>query len=286
MSDSSDPQSSSLRRASNLQVRIVSSIVLIVAVLGVTWLGGTAFTVLAAAIAGAIFYEWTRMSRGEGSASHHATAAMLLGAVLILLLVGVEARLIFAATAIAVLLSALDGRLRGQGLGATAGLTYAALSGISLALLRGADSGGLAAILFLFATVWATDIMAYFVGRSLGGPRLAPAISPGKTWSGAIGGAIGGVLAGTAAAAAMGYSEVALAAAVALVLSMVSQVGDLFESWIKRRHGVKDSSQLIPGHGGVMDRVDGLVAAAFALYVMGALVLGAAGRPAHGIPLG
>lgn len=282
MSDSGDSQSNSPGRLSNLQVRIVSSVILIVAVLGVTWLGGTAFAVLAAAIAGAIFYEWTSMSRGEGSAGHHATAAVLLGAVLILLLPGLEAKLIFGAVAIAVLLSALDARLRSQRLGTTAGLAYAALSGVSLALLRDGDSRGLAAILFLFATVWATDIMAYFVGRSLGGPKLAPAISPGKTWSGAIGGAIGGVLAGTAAAAAMGHSEVAQAGAVALVLSVVSQLGDLFESWIKRRHGVKDSSQLIPGHGGVMDRVDGLVAAAFALYVIGAL-LGGADRPAHGI---
>ncbi|MGI6853131.1 phosphatidate cytidylyltransferase [Mesorhizobium sp. 1B3] len=267
---------------SNLQTRIVSSVVLIVAVMGVTWLGGTAFAMLAAAISGAIFYEWTRMSRGEGSAGHHATAAVLLGVVLILLLVGVEAKLIFGAAAIAILLSALDAKWRRQGLGTTAGLSYAALSGISLALLRDGDSRGLAAILFLFATVWVTDIMAYFVGRSLGGPKLAPAISPGKTWSGAIGGAIGGVLAGAGAAAATGYSEMALAGAVAFVLSVVSQVGDLFESWIKRRHGVKDSSQLIPGHGGVMDRVDGLVAAAFALYVIGAL-LGGAGRPAHGL---
>lgn len=282
MTDSGDSRSGSPGRLSNLQIRVVSSIVLIVAVLGVTWLGGTAFALLAAAISGAIFYEWSQMSRGEGRAAHHATAAVLLGAVLALLLLGLEARLIFGAAAIAVLLSALDARLRGQGLGTTVGLSYAALSGISLALLRDGDRQGLAAILFLFATVWATDIMAYFVGRSLGGPKLAPAISPGKTWSGAIGGAIGGVLAGAAAAAATGYSEVVLAGAVALVLSAVSQLGDLFESWIKRRHGVKDSSQLIPGHGGVMDRVDGLVAAAFALYVIGAL-LGGVGRPAHGI---
>ncbi|HWK66808.1 MAG TPA: phosphatidate cytidylyltransferase [Rhizobiaceae bacterium] len=282
MSDSDDPQSSAPRRLSNLQVRTVSSVVLIVAVLGVTWLGGTPFAILAAAISGAIFYEWTGMSRGESSTRHHTVAAVLLGAVLILLVLGVEEKLVVAATAVAILLSALDGRVRGQGLGTTVGLSYAALSGVSLALLRDGDSNGLAAILFLFATVWATDIMAYFVGRSLGGPKLAPAISPGKTWSGAIGGALGGVLAGTAAAAATGHSDLIPGAAVALVLSVVSQVGDLFESWIKRRRGVKDSSQLIPGHGGVMDRVDGLVAAAFALYVIGAL-LGGAGRPGHGL---
>jgi phosphatidate cytidylyltransferase len=281
MSNNGDSHSGPTGRLNNLQVRVVSSVVLIVAVLCLTWLGGAAFTLLAAAISGAIFYEWISMSRGD-SAGHHVTAAALLAAVLVLLLVGVEVELIFGATAVAVLLSALDARWRGQGYGTTAGLVYAALSGISLALLRDDDSQGLAAILFLFAIVWATDIMAYFVGRSLGGPKLAPSISPGKTWSGAIGGAVGGVVAGAAAASVMGYSDVAAAGIVALVLSVVSQLGDLFESWIKRRHGVKDSSQLIPGHGGVMDRVDGLVAAAFALYVIGAL-LGRPISPAHGI---
>jgi phosphatidate cytidylyltransferase len=281
MSNNGDSQSGPTGRLSNLQVRVVSSVVLIVAVLCLTWLGGAAFTLLAAAISGAIFYEWISMSRGD-SAGHHVTAAALLAAVLVLLLVGVEVELIFGATAVAVLLSALDARWRGQGYGTTAGLVYAALSGISLALLRDDDSQGLAAILFLFAIVWATDIMAYFVGRSLGGPKLAPSISPGKTWSGAIGGAVGGVVAGAAVASVVGYSDVAAAGIVALVLSVVSQLGDLFESWIKRRHGVKDSSQLIPGHGGVMDRVDGLVAAAFALYVIGAL-LGRPISPAHGI---
>lgn len=272
----------SAERLTNLQVRIVSSVFLIVAVLGLTWLGGTAFALLAAAISAAIFYEWTGMSRGEGGAGHRVTAAVLLGFVLALLLLGVEARLVFGAAAVAALLCALDARWRAQGLGTTAGLIYAALSGVSLALLRDSDDQGLAAILFLFATVWATDIMAYFVGRTVGGPKLAPAISPGKTWSGAIGGAVGGVLAGVATAAVTGYASLVVAACVALSLSAVSQLGDLFESWIKRRHGVKDSSRLIPGHGGVMDRVDGLVAAAFMLYLIGAL-LGGVGRPAHGI---
>jgi phosphatidate cytidylyltransferase len=146
---------------------------------------------------------------------------------------------------------------------------------LSLAWLRDADHAGLVAILFLFAVVWATDIAAFFVGRSLGGPKLAPAISPGKTQSGALGGAAGGVLAGVALAAFADLDNLPLMALLAFLLSVVSQIGDLFESWVKRRHGVKDSGNLIPGHGGVMDRVDGLVAAAFALYVVGALLSGA-----------
>ncbi len=153
---------------------------------------------------------------------------------------------------------------------------------LSLAYLRDSDTPGLIAILFLFAVVWATDILAYFVGRAVGGPKLAPSISPGKTQSGALGGAVGGVIAGVLLAMAAGVPNLLTIAVVALVLSIVAQAGDLFESWIKRRHGVKDSGWIIPGHGGVMDRVDGLVAAGFALYVLGSL-FGGMETPAHGL---
>jgi phosphatidate cytidylyltransferase len=162
------------------------------------------------------------------------------------------------------------------------GIAYAALSGFSLAFLRDGDRSGLLAILFLFAVVWATDIFAYFVGRAVGGPKLAPAISPGKTRSGALGGAAGGVIAGMLVGLFAGTGDLVRLGLVALVLSIVAQAGDLLESWVKRRHGRKDSSQLIPGHGGVMDRVDGLVAAALALYVIGWLSAGAE-HPAHGL---
>ncbi len=150
------------------------------------------------------------------------------------------------------------------------GLAYAALPAIALSLLRGSDLAGLMAILFLFAVVWATDIFAYFVGRAVGGAKLAPRISPGKTWSGALGGAAAAVLAGALFSPWLAAGALSLGLA-ALVLSAISQVGDLFESAVKRRAGVKDSSHLIPGHGGVMDRVDGLVAAAVALYLIGAV---------------
>src|SRR5690606_13899764 len=123
------------------------------------------------------------------------------------------------------------------------------------------------------AVVWVTDILAYFVGKAVGGPKLAPSISPGKTWSGAIGGAAGGTLAGLIVAQFVPTTAgMAVICVAALALSVVSQAGDLFESSLKRRFSVKDSGRIIPGHGGVMDRVDGLVAAAFALYLAGALV--------------
>jgi phosphatidate cytidylyltransferase len=159
------------------------------------------------------------------------------------------------------------------------GFLYVALPSFALLVLHWI---WFAIVFWAMIVTWATDICAYFVGRSLGGAKLAPSISPGKTQSGAIGGAVGGVLAGIALAAWAGLGNLPLLAVVALLLSIVSQAGDLFESWVKRRHGVKDSGNIIPGHGGVMDRVDGLVAAAFALYAIG-FMLGNADKPAQAL---
>ena len=180
------------RQMSNLQLRVISSVVLIVAVLTVTWFGGVAFRILSAAIAGAMFYEWCAMSRSAAGAAagsrHQLVAAVLLGVVLLALALGYSAAGVLVLLALSVLASLLDCKIGGQGSWAPAGLAYAGLSGVSLAWLRDGDQAGLLAILFLFAVVWATDIAAYFVGRSLGGPKLAPSISPGKTQSGASSG--------------------------------------------------------------------------------------------------
>ena len=267
---------------SNLQLRIVSSVVLIVAVLAVTFIGGVAFRLLSALIAAVMFYEWCTISRNAPAARNPLVAAALLAVVLLALVLGYSAAGVLVLLALSVLASMVDSKIAGQGSWAPAGLAYAGLSGVSLAWLRDGDQAGLLAILFLFAVVWATDIFAYFVGRSLGGPKLAPSISPGKTQSGALGGTLGGVVAGVALAAFAGLGNLPLLALVAFLLSVVSQVGDLFESWVKRRHGVKDSGNIIPGHGGVMDRVDGLVAAAFALYAIG-FMLGGADKPAQAL---
>jgi phosphatidate cytidylyltransferase len=264
----------------NLQLRVISGIVLAVVTLGLTSLGGLPFRLLAAAIAAAILYEWALMCRNATNGTHQLIAAAMLAGVLFLLASGQPANTVFLALAITLAAAALHAAASGQGAWTVSGFAYAALSGICLALLRGDDHSGLLAILFLFAVVWATDIFAYFVGRAIGGPKLAPAISPGKTWSGAIGGAAAGVAAGVLLAAIAGGGVSFLTVAAAAVLSAVSQAGDLLESWVKRRRGVKDSGSLIPGHGGVMDRVDGLVAAAFALYLIG-WAFGSADQPAH-----
>jgi phosphatidate cytidylyltransferase len=159
---------------------------------------------------------------------------------------------------------------------AAAGVIYAGIALISPIVLRSDPELGFAALLFLFATVWATDIFAYLVGRSLAGPLLWRRVSPKKTWAGAIGGLAGGIAAGSAVAYASAGTQPLVAGVLALILSIAAQLGDLLESWVKRRFDAKDASTLIPGHGGVMDRVDGLLLAALAAVLIGALRMGMA----------
>ncbi|MDM9629710.1 phosphatidate cytidylyltransferase [Rhizobium sp. S152] len=251
-----------------LRLRIISGIILAAVVLAATWYGGLAFRLLAALIGILIYYEWSTITRLQaenplanivGWIGQAAIAAAVIAAS-----AGTALVVLIVCFAVAIGFVLMDGTSRWF----PTGVIYAGLTGIALAGLRGADSAGLVAMLFLFAVVWATDILAYFVGRAIGGPKLAPRISPGKTWSGAIGGAVSAVIAGSLVAYFLVPGGVLWAALVALVLSACSQSGDLFESFIKRRFGVKDSSHLIPGHGGVMDRVDGLIFACFAAFLL------------------
>jgi phosphatidate cytidylyltransferase len=143
------------------------------------------------------------------------------------------------------------------------GLPYLGLAAVTLPWLRADPEVGLRNTLFVLSIVWASDIGAYMIGRLVGGPKLAPAISPGKTWSGAAGGLLGAVLAGTSVAA-FSAPEISAFRAIgpAIVLGVVSQSGDLLESALKRHFGVKDSGRIIPGHGGLLDRLDALLAVA------------------------
>jgi phosphatidate cytidylyltransferase len=267
---------------SNLKQRVISAIVMAALTLALTWLGGLPFRLFCAAITALIFYEWTRMARLGTVAALGFLPEALIVVFVGALIAGLPALWLLLLIAILAVVVGIATSIRGAAQWDASGVAYAALSGFSLAYLRDGDHSGLIAILFLFAVVWATDIAAYFVGRAVGGPKLAPSISPGKTQSGALGGAAGGLVAGLLLAIAAGAGNLVQLGLIALVLSIVSQIGDLFESWVKRRHGAKDSSNLIPGHGGVMDRVDGLVAAAFALYVIGWVATGAE-HPALGL---
>jgi phosphatidate cytidylyltransferase len=163
-----------------------------------------------------------------------------------------------------------------------AGLIYGGAFLFSMVLLRNDPHLGLVVLIWLFAIIWTTDIAAYFVGRAVGGPKLWPSVSPNKTWSGAIGGTMGGLAAGAAVMVAAGLTLRPIHAAVMLAIVVAAQLGDLMESAIKRRFGVKDSSRLIPGHGGLMDRCDSLIAASAIALLIGIARAGTT-NPAEGL---
>lgn len=153
-----------------------------------------------------------------------------------------------------------------------AGLVYVALPCASLLWIR-SEPDGAKLVLTLLLAVWATDIGAYFAGRMIGGPKLAPAISPNKTWAGLAGGMVAAAVVTMIAISFSPYPKtVGGAFGLGLVIAVLGQAGDLFESWLKRRAGVKDSGTLIPGHGGLLDRIDGLILTTplFALLVWSA----------------
>ena len=156
------------------------------------------------------------------------------------------------------------------------GFAYAAAAEIASVLVRLDPAQGFAALMLVLLVVWVTDIGGYFAGRGIGGPKLWPRVSPKKTWAGAIGG-FAASLAIAAAFAALGLGKTAPLLLLGAVLSIASQLGDLFESAVKRRFGVKDSSHIIPGHGGLMDRLDGFVAAIVLAAIFGLLRGGADG---------
>jgi phosphatidate cytidylyltransferase len=265
---------------SNLLLRIVSAAVMVPVTLAVAVVGGPIFVVFWTLAALAVFWEWQRLVSAENRSPVLVAGGVALIGSALLIAAG------WTASALALLGLAAFGvaaMTRSQcWRWCVAGLLYAAALLIAPVLLRQDAGFGLAAILFLFAVVWLTDTVAYFCGRAIGGPKLMPKISPNKTWSGAVGGTAAAVLGGTAIAWHFGVANLAGAAVVAFLLSAVSQAGDLLESAIKRRFDAKDASGLIPGHGGLMDRVDGFVVAATVGVLIGASHGGLA-APARGL---
>jgi phosphatidate cytidylyltransferase len=251
-----------------LGTRVASAVVLGISALLATYAGGWLF-VLFWLIAGvAILAEWINMTGVEP----RSPMQIVLGAVLALLsflyLIGAGLGAFVLVSGGAMLACAAIGRRPRDRLWSVAGFVYAAvISGVA-PLVRDHPELGLVGLLWMFAVVWSTDVGAYFTGRRLGGPKLWRRVSPKKTWSGFGGGLVAGVLSGLVVnlvaeslgwAAPVSWPVVAFASAVA---SIASQGGDLGESALKRRFDVKDSSHLIPGHGGVMDRLDGFWAVA------------------------
>jgi phosphatidate cytidylyltransferase len=251
----------------NLLLRVVSAVVMAPAAVFVAWLGDWPFVVFWAVAAIAVLWEWLTLVAGPRYPFMLASSAL---AIAIAGLVSWRHRPISALLLVG--LGAIGAAIfapRERRFWITAGIAYAGGMLLAPILLRADANYGLSAILLLFAVVWSTDVLAYFAGRAIGGPKLAPMISPKKTWSGAIVGTAGAIVVAVAAAGLLGGLDKGTIAAVALLLSVMAQLGDLLESWLKRRFGAKDASQLIPGHGGVMDRLDGFWAAALAGCVVG-----------------
>lgn len=214
---------------SGLGLRVLSGLVLVPIALGLAYAGGTAFNLLVLLAAALMADEWRRLCSVDASAS---------------------------------------GAAHRRWLWLAAGAVYIAVPCIAIIWLRSDAAVGRQAILWLFAVVWATDIGAYFAGRGIGGPKLAPRISPAKTWAGLLGGMVCAALVGAATALLLDLSRAVPLIVISGLLAVVAQAGDLLESMVKRRFGVKDSGHLIPGHGGVLDRLDGLLTAAPAVAAL------------------
>ena len=246
-------------------VRIASGVMLAVVAGGVLYAGPLPFAVLAGTAAVLTSLEWSRIVRGEGFDA--GLAVQVASAVIAAALTAVGfAALGLAAVAAGAILTGLLCFGRHPLLSAE-GVLYAGLPVVALIWLRDDPAYGLQAVLFILICVVVTDVAAFVFGRAIGGPKLAPAISPNKTWAGFLGGI---TMAGIAAAGFgvwLGADPVKLGLA-GTMLGVLAQIGDLTESALKRSFGVKDSGTLIPGHGGVMDRVDGLVFAAVAAGVV------------------
>lgn len=253
----------------DLGVRCASAAVLIPLALIDAWVGGPWFALIAAAIGAIAAREWCRMVFASDVAQTVLHTAVAVAGVAL----AVES---LYAAAIVFILAGWAGslgleRMRGRpvNLWAAVGVPYVALPPLALIVLRQHPEYGLTAVLFLFAVVWSADTAAYFFGRLIGGAKLWPAVSPNKTWAGLFGAMTGAALAGAGTAFAAGLPSMPPVIAVAAVLAVVEQGGDLFESALKRAYGFKDAGRLIPGHGGLLDRVDGLVAAAVAAALLG-----------------
>ncbi len=261
---------------SELNKRILSGIVMAGLAIGSDIVGGWFFAIIWFGAALAVAFEWQRVVQGDAAmpatlASFSVVTAAAAGAFWVSpLFFGLAVTLL----GMVWLLAVADHRPA-----AVTGAVYAATLGASMLLCRSMGTDGAIIIIWLFAVVWGTDTLAYFTGRSLGGPKLWPRISPKKTWSGAIGGLVGGVLLACLLISALGVNIKWQHIALSIVFSVLTQCGDLYESAIKRRYNVKDSGSLIPGHGGFMDRLDGFIFAVVFAALFGAVRAGLGNVP-------
>ncbi len=266
------------RTPTELLVRVYSALILVAIALFMTVTSVDSFAVMITIFIAAMAWEWGRLVRGDGldfsfgvqlgatAAASWTTARGCPACALVIVIVG---------TGLVFFVRSLRDERR-EAWWSAAGVYYAGLPAIALIWLRSDAAYGWLAILYLFAIVWTTDSAAYLFGRWIGGAKLAPRISPKKTWAGLIGGALSAGLAGLIFATVAGREFSSWLGALGVGLALIAQLGDLGESAVKRLFGMKDSSGLIPGHGGVLDRIDGLIFAAIAAAILAWIV-----DPAH-----
>lgn len=257
----------------NLLMRVLAAVVLAPVAIAIAWAGGWLWALLVTLAAIGLYVEWLMIVGLARELRVTVPGVVALAIAGIGLAAGrLDAALIMLAVGLVAVVLLTPERRNWS----AAGLLYAAAAEMASVLVRQDPASGFAALFLVLLVVWAADIGGYFAGRGVGGPKLWPSVSPKKTWAGAIGGFFGSLaVAGAFAAAGAGKAWPLLA--LAAVLSVISQLGDLFESAVKRQFGVKDSSHLIPGHGGLMDRLDGFVAAIVAAAILGFLRGGADG---------
>lgn len=262
---------------SALKLRVLSALALVPLALLLVVLGGWSFAALVALVVVLMAFEWARLSAARFGRWHGRLAgavALLAGLFATALTVVGRPLEAVGCVALGIVLAgaiALVAGTRGAAGWASLGVGLVGLPAVALIWLRAIPEQGPSLLLWLLIVVWTTDTAAYFVGRRFGGPRLAPVISPGKTWSGLGGGIVGAAVASVVTAWVIGSERLVQAAGLGALFALLAQLGDLLESALKRRAGVKDSGALIPGHGGIFDRIDGLLltAPALALLLLG-----------------
>jgi len=250
-------------------LRVASAAVLAPIALAAVWFGGAWFYLLVLLAAGLMAMEWSRVSFGAVNPVYVGLIVLSVAAVALQMIHG--GAWIGLGAAVCLALAAGIAGLR-QGFGwSVVGAFYIVLPCFAMVWLREADEHGRTVVLWLMLSVWATDIGAYFAGRSIGGPKLAPRISPNKTWAGLAGGMAAAALVGAATAALTELASQQRLLLAGLATAVLAQAGDLSKSAWKRHFGVKDSGSLIPGHGGVIDRLDGLLFVALGAAMMALL---------------
>jgi phosphatidate cytidylyltransferase len=265
---------------SELALRVCSALVLVPVALAVAYAGGVLFALFWSAAAIGTLWEWVSLLAGSRRRATVSVGAASLVAAVVL----VSGRHVAAALAVLVIGAGAAAALAPSQRRAwvAAGIAYCGALALAPIILRGDAASGFLAIIYLFAIVWGTDTAAFFIGRAIGGAKLMPQVSPGKTWSGAFAGVAAAILLGAIVAAISGLARIWTIAVLAAALSVVAQVGDLFESFLKRKFGAKDSGRIIPGHGGLMDRLDGFVAAGLVAVLLG-IARGGIEEPARGL---